>query len=116
VAPADGLPARGVGAVVPGAGPTVLATSIKPADGGPPLTAQGTILGTFQYMAPEQVEGDEADARSDIFAFGALLYEMFTGRKAFSGKSQASLLGAILKDDPSPVSQLQAQGYKVQRL
>src|SRR5207244_10426725 len=57
-----------------------------------PLTAQGTILGTFQYMAPEQLEGQEADARSDIFSFGALLYEMATGRKAFAGKTQASLI------------------------
>ena len=61
------------------------------------LTAQGTILGTFQYMAPEQLEGQEADARTDIFAFGAVLYEMVTGRKAFEGKSQASLIGAILE-------------------
>ena len=54
----------------------------------PNLTAQGTILGTFQYMAPEQLEGQEADARTDIFAFGAVLYEMVTGKKAFEGKSQ----------------------------
>ena len=72
-----------------------------------PLTAQGTILGTVQYMAPEQVEGEEADPRTDIFSFGALLFEMLTGRKAFTGKSQASLLGAILKDEPPLVSQLQ---------
>ena len=71
------------------------------------LTAQGTILGTFQYMAPEQIEGQEADARSDIFAFGAVLYEMLTGRKAFEGKSQASLIGSILKDTPPPLSALQ---------
>jgi Tol biopolymer transport system component len=71
------------------------------------LTQQGTILGTFQYMAPEQLEGAEADARSDIFAFGAVLYEMATGRKAFSGKSQASLIGSILKDDPAPISSIQ---------
>ena len=69
------------------------------------ITTQGTILGTFQYMAPEQVEGREADARSDIFALGAVLYEMFTGRTAFHGQSQASLLGAILKEDPPQVSQ-----------
>jgi Tol biopolymer transport system component len=71
------------------------------------LTQQGTILGTFQYMAPEQLEGAEADARSDIFAFGAVLYEMATGRKAFTGKSQASLIGSILKDDPAPISSIQ---------
>ena len=72
----------------------------------PNLTVQGTILGTFQYMAPEQLEGQEADARTDIFAFGAVLYEMVTGRKAFEGKSQASLIGAILKDTPAPMSTL----------
>jgi eukaryotic-like serine/threonine-protein kinase len=70
----------------------------------PNLTGQGTILGTFQYMAPEQIEGQEADARTDIFAFGVVLYEMLTGRKAFEGKSQASLLGAILERDPPPIS------------
>src|SRR5215813_8526152 len=74
----------------------------------PDLTAEGTILGTFQYMAPEQLEGREADSRTDIFAFGALLYEMATGRKAFSGRSQASLIGAILKDEPAPISTVQA--------
>ncbi len=68
------------------------------------ITAQGTILGTFQYMAPEQLEGLEADTRTDIFAFGALLYEMVTGRRAFSGKSHVSLLAAIVDHDPPPVS------------
>jgi serine/threonine protein kinase len=68
------------------------------------ITAQGTILGTFQYMAPEQLEGHEADARTDIFAFGALLYEMLTGRRAFQGKSHVSLLAAIVDHDPPPVS------------
>ena len=72
----------------------------------PNLTAQGTILGTFQYMAPEQIEGLEADARTDIFAFGALLFEMLTGRTAFEGKTRASLLGAILKDEPPAVSRV----------
>jgi Tol biopolymer transport system component len=67
------------------------------------LTAEGTILGTLQYMAPEQLEAREADARTDIFAFGAVLYEMVTGQKAFSGKSQASLVSAILRDDPGPM-------------
>ena len=71
------------------------------------LTQQGAILGTFQYMAPEQLEGQEADARTDIFAFGAVVYEMVTGRKAFEGKSQASLIGAILKDTPPAITTLQ---------
>jgi len=73
----------------------------------PNLTAQGTILGTFQYMAPEQLEGQEADARTDLFALGAVLYEMLTGRKAFEGKSHASLIAAIISYDPPPVSQVQ---------
>src|SRR6266478_1984106 len=72
-----------------------------------PLTAQGTIVGTLQYMAPEQLEGKEVDARTDIFAFGAVVYEMATGKRAFEGKSQASVIGAILKDDPPPISSLQ---------
>jgi serine/threonine protein kinase len=72
-----------------------------------PLTGQGSILGTFQYMAPEQVEGRDADARADIFAFGAVLYEMVTGRRAFQGNSQASLVSAILRDNPAPVSTLE---------
>jgi len=69
-----------------------------------PLTAQGTIVGTFQYMSPEQTEGKEADARSDIFALGAVLYEMITGKRAFSGKSQASMVAAILASEPTPIS------------
>ena len=73
----------------------------------PGVTVAGTILGTFQYMAPEQIEGRDADARADIFAFGAVLYEMLTGRKAFEGKSAASLMGAILEREPPPVSALQ---------
>ena len=72
-----------------------------------PLTAQGTILGTLQYMAPEQLEGKEVDARTDIFAFGAVVYEMATGKRAFEGKSQASVIAAILEDDPPPMSSLQ---------
>ena len=71
------------------------------------LTQEGTILGTFQYMAPEQLEGKEADGRTDIFAFGAVLYEMTTGRKAFSGASQASLISAIMQTDPPPISSVQ---------
>src|SRR5437667_458933 len=71
------------------------------------LTQEGTILGTFQYMAPEQVEGRDADVRTDIFAFGAVLYEMATGRKAFSGSSQASLISSIMKEEPAPLSTVQ---------
>jgi Tol biopolymer transport system component len=71
------------------------------------LTQEGTILGTFQYMAPEQLEGKEADARTDIFALGATLYEMATGKKAFSGTSQASLISSIMTADPPPISTIQ---------
>ena len=70
----------------------------------PGVTEQGTILGTFQYMAPEQLEGKDADARTDIFAFGAVVYEMLTGKKAFEGKSQASLIGAIMHAEPAAIS------------
>ncbi len=71
------------------------------------VTQQGTIVGTFQYMSPEQVEGKEVDARSDIFSFGAVLYEMVTGRRAFASKSQLSAASAILEKDPEPISTLQ---------
>ena len=84
--------------------PTNSSVSILQTQAGLNLTQEGTILGTFQYMAPEQLEGKEADARSDIFAFGAVLYEMATGQKAFSGKSQASLISSILSAEPPPVS------------
>jgi serine/threonine protein kinase len=69
-----------------------------------PLTQKGTVVGTFQYMAPEVLQGAEADARSDIFSFGCLLYEMLTGRRAFEGKSQFSVLGAILDKEPERIS------------
>jgi len=72
-----------------------------------PLTTEGTVLGTYQYMSPEQIEGKEADARSDIFSFGAVLYEMATGKRAFEGKSQVSVASAILERDPEPVAALQ---------
>jgi Tol biopolymer transport system component/predicted Ser/Thr protein kinase len=72
-----------------------------------PITVQGTILGTLYYMSPEQLEGKEADARSDIFSFGAMLYEMVTGRKSFERSSQASAITAIMSIDPPPVSTLQ---------
>ncbi len=68
------------------------------------LTTEGTVMGTPQYMAPEQFEGKEADARSDIWAFGAVLYEMVTGQKAFQGRSYSSLVGAILSADPAPMA------------
>ncbi len=87
----------------PGSRPSDLTSSATIARS---LTAEGTIVGTFQYMAPELLEGKEADARSDIFAFGAVLYEMATGKKAFEGTSQASLIAAILKEEPRPISQV----------
>jgi Tol biopolymer transport system component len=71
------------------------------------LTQQGSIVGTFQYMAPEVAQGREADARSDIFSLGCVLYEMFTGRRAFEGKSQLSVLTAILEKDPVPLATVQ---------
>ena len=71
------------------------------------VTTKGTILGTIQYMAPEQLEGKDVDARSDIFALGLVIYEMVTGRKAFEGKSQASLIAAILERDPAPMTERQ---------
>ena len=70
------------------------------------LTADGTILGTFQYMAPEQLEGLDADPRTDIFALGVVMYEMVTGRKAFEGRSQASLIASIINATPAPLSTL----------
>jgi serine/threonine protein kinase/Tol biopolymer transport system component len=85
-----------------GAAPPVNLTDMPTAS--KPLTAEGKVVGTFQYMSPEQVEGKEVDARSDIFSFGAVLYEMATGRRAFEGKTQASVAAAILERDPPPVS------------
>ncbi|HEY4229329.1 MAG TPA: protein kinase [Thermoanaerobaculia bacterium] len=85
-------------------GATSLPTAMQQSQ---PLTTRGTILGTFQYMAPEQLEGGEAGPRSDIFSFGCVLYEMLTGQKAFSGKSQASLIGSIMNSDPAPISSIQ---------
>jgi Tol biopolymer transport system component len=77
------------------------ATALKP------LTEEGTLLGTMPYMAPEQLEGRAADARTDIFALGAVLYEMATGRRAFSGTSRASLIAAIMEQQPPPIASLQ---------
>jgi eukaryotic-like serine/threonine-protein kinase len=73
----------------------------------PPITERGLILGTLQYMAPEQFDGFEADTRTDIFALGAVLYEMVTGKPAFEGKSRSSLIAAIVDRTPTPISQLQ---------
>jgi Tol biopolymer transport system component/tRNA A-37 threonylcarbamoyl transferase component Bud32 len=72
-----------------------------------PLTAQGTILGTLPYMSPEQVEGHDADARSDIFAFGIVLYELIAGRRPFIGDTQANLVASILKEEPRPLFEMQ---------
>src|SRR5215469_9012302 len=71
-----------------------------------PVTEQGSIVGTFQYMSPEQVEGKDLDGRSDIFSLGAVLYEMLTGQRAFEGKSQLSVASAILEKEPAPVSSI----------
>ncbi|PYQ47828.1 MAG: hypothetical protein DMF59_17820 [Acidobacteria bacterium] len=72
-----------------------------------PLTQEGAIIGTFQYMAPEQIEGAPVDARTDIFALGVVLYEMATGKKAFEGKSKASLIASILSSEPQPITTIQ---------
>jgi eukaryotic-like serine/threonine-protein kinase len=72
-----------------------------------PITNEGSILGTLQYMSPEQIEGKEADARSDIFAFGVLLFELISGQRPFTGKTQANLLASILKDQPRSLNELQ---------
>ncbi|MGQ0735054.1 MAG: protein kinase domain-containing protein [Acidobacteriota bacterium] len=86
-----------------GAGVVLMTEATKSMQPGP-ITAQGTLLGTLQYMAPEQIEGKDADARSDLFAFGAVLYEMVTGRRAFGGESPASVIAAILGSEPAAVS------------
>jgi eukaryotic-like serine/threonine-protein kinase len=80
-----------------------------PSPAGANTTTPGTILGTLQYMAPEQLEGRDADSRTDIFAFGAMLYEMVSGKKAFEGKSKAHLIAAIVSADPDPLSKVQPE-------
>jgi Tol biopolymer transport system component len=99
---------RTAAAVASGAPPsfTAVATMTGPSPLSP-LTAAGSIVGTIQYMSPEQIEGKEADARSDIFALGAILYEMTTGTRAFEGKSQLSLASAILEHEPAPIASIQ---------
>jgi len=91
----------------PGSGSAPLLSATRTISGpspASPMTKTGSIVGTIQYMSPEQIEGKEADARSDIFAFGAVLYEMVTGKRAFEGKSQISVASAILEKDPEPIS------------
>jgi Tol biopolymer transport system component len=83
-------------------GVTLTAAATQPT----PVTQEGTIVGTFQYMSPEQIEGKELDGRSDIFSLGAVLYEMVTGRRAFEGKSQLSVASAILEKEPVPISSI----------
>ncbi len=97
----------GLAKAIPPAGPVAGLTSLPTMAGRQNLTQEGTILGTFHYMAPEQLEGKDADARTDIFALGVVLYEMVTGRRAFEGKSQASLISAIMQGEPPPLSSLQ---------
>ena len=94
-------------AATPSAPISGLTATLSTPPGSHPLTAQGTVVGTFQYMSPEQVEGKEADARSDIFAFGAVLYEMATGKRAFEGKTAASAMAAVLEREPAPISSVQ---------
>lgn len=88
-------------------GPPASSALAETTAGAKSLTAEGTIIGSLQYMAPEQLEGKEADTLSDIFAFGAVLYEMLTGKPAFDGKSKASLIAAILSSEPPSMSSLQ---------
>src|SRR5438105_13593595 len=83
------------------------ATAMTAMTAGKPLTAEGTIVGTYQYMAPEQLEGADADARTDIFALGCLLYEMATGKRAFDGKTRTSVIAAIVSGTPRPLREIQ---------
>ena len=83
-----------------GSGLTVSAAAVRSS----PVTQEGMVVGTFQYMSPEQVEGKEVDGRSDVFSLGAVLYEMLTGKRAFEGKSQLSVASAILEKEPAPIS------------
>ena len=90
----------------PGSTETRLAPALATGADAAPLTSRGSLLGTFQYMAPEQLEGLEVDARADIWAFGCVLYETVTGNRAFEGKTQASLIAAILEREPAPLDTL----------
>jgi len=97
--------ATGLAGPAGASGATVLAMTQSPTMAAP-LTAEGTIVGTFQYMSPEQLEGKEADARSDLWALGCVLYEMAAGKRAFEGRSQATLISAIISGEPRPLSEL----------
>ncbi|MEO7868657.1 MAG: protein kinase, partial [Candidatus Eisenbacteria bacterium] len=90
---------------VSGSGATMGALTQSPTRASP-LTAEGTLVGTFQYMSPEQLEGKEADSRADLWALGCVLYEMATGERAYEGATQASLISAIMRDTPRPISEL----------
>ena len=103
---ASGVKLLDFGLAKPAAPLASLATMTASAPNLSPVTEQGTIVGTFQYMSPEQIEGKELDCRSDIFSLGAVLYEMLTGSRAFSGKSQLSVASAILEKDPPPIASL----------
>jgi serine/threonine protein kinase len=92
------------GLAKPGISPTIGATLTATLTQSTPLTKERTVVGTFQYMSPEQIEGKEADGRSDIFSLGAVLYEMVTGKRAFDGKSQLSIASAILEKEPAPIA------------
>jgi len=89
-------------APLPASGATLSAVGMRSS----PVTEEGSIVGTFQYMSPEQVEGKEVDARSDLFSVGAVLYEMLTGKRAFEGKSQFSVASAILEREPTAISSI----------
>jgi serine/threonine protein kinase len=99
--PEVSIAAKAVGPFTPST-PTMNLASLTSAAS--PLTQKGSIVGTFQYMAPEVLQGAEADARSDLFSFGCVLYEMITGRRAFEGKSQLSVFTAILEKDPESIT------------
>jgi serine/threonine-protein kinase len=94
------------GLAKPAAPLTSLATLTATAAKQSPATEQGAIVGTFQYMSPEQIEGNDLDGRSDIFSLGAVLYEMLTGQRAFQGRSQLSVASAILEKEPAPINRV----------
>jgi eukaryotic-like serine/threonine-protein kinase len=93
-----------LGSSVSAFAPLLSGVTVDATSAGSPLTSLGTVLGTIEYMSPEQIAGKEADARSDIFALGAVLYEAATGRRAFGGKTQISVASAILEKEPEPIS------------